>query len=60
MAAYAAATAGQPGAEQQAGCVRVVGFGRSTLVFGSKQRPKRIEVYCDDYSTRRFLVKVGT
>ncbi|GFR45335.1 hypothetical protein Agub_g6703, partial [Astrephomene gubernaculifera] len=39
--------------------VTVVGFGRLVSVFGSKQRPKLLTMYCSDLSSRQWVVKGG-
>ncbi|GAX74143.1 hypothetical protein CEUSTIGMA_g1592.t1 [Chlamydomonas eustigma] len=37
--------------------VEVVGFGRQLEVFRSKQLPKRLTLYCSDFTSRDFVVK---
>lgn len=34
------------------GGVHVVGFGKTVAVFASKQKPKLLEMYCDDFTAR--------
>eukprot|EP00798_Chlamydomonas_sp_ICE-L_P011150 gene11149-18769_t len=50
--------AGGPlGGDESPPCI--VGFGTLVHVFDSKQRPKRITVYCDDFRCYDFLAKGG-
>ncbi|CAD7699532.1 unnamed protein product [Ostreobium quekettii] len=51
---------GTPAIDGGEGTVAVVGFGQTVDVFMSKQRPKKLLVYGDDFGAHVFLVKVGS
>lgn len=39
--------------------VQVLGFGKTVSIFSSKQKPKMLTIYADDFSSYNFIVKVG-
>ena len=39
------------------GDVAIVGFGKSVEIFSSKQLPKKLTVFGDDFRTRAFVIK---
>ena len=45
-----------PGAS--AGDIHITGFGKSVDVFQSKQLPKKITIFGDDFRSRDFVAKV--